>query len=59
MSYDNFLWFKSVVHHVFVPKDQTVNKELYLDALKYLQESVINKRAKSWERERAMDDPPG
>jgi hypothetical protein len=42
-----FFGYEGVVHHEFVPKGLTVNKEFYLEVLKYLRESMRKKRPKS------------
>jgi hypothetical protein len=36
----HFLSYEGVVHHEFVPQDQTVNKEFYLEVLRRLRESI-------------------
>ena len=39
---------KGVVHHEFLPKDRTVNKEYYLEGMKRLREGIRMRRPELW-----------
>jgi hypothetical protein len=45
-----FLFFdwEGIVHHEFVPRGETVNKELYLKIVKRLREAVRSKGPEAW-----------
>ena len=43
-----FFYWKDIVHHEFVPRGATVNKEFYLKAMKCLREAVRRKRPEVW-----------
>jgi transposase len=43
-----FFDWKGVVHHEFVPRGETVNKEFYLKVMKRLREAVRRKRPEAW-----------
>jgi len=43
-----FFDWKGIVHHEFVPRGETVNKEFYLKVLKRLRESVRRERPGAW-----------
>ena len=45
---DSFFDWKGIVHYEFVPRDETVNKEFYLNILKRLREAVRRKRPETW-----------
>jgi hypothetical protein len=42
------LYWKGIVHHEFVPRGETVNKEFYLKVVKRLREAVRRKRPEAW-----------
>lgn len=39
---------KGVVHHEFLPKGFTVNKDYFLEIMEFLQEAIRRKRASAW-----------
>jgi hypothetical protein len=43
-----FFYWKGIIHHEFVPRCETVNKELYLKAMKRLREAVRRKMPEAW-----------
>ena len=43
-----FFDWKGIVHHEFVPRGETVNKEFYLKVMKRLREAVQRKRPEAW-----------
>jgi len=43
-----FFYWKGIVHHEFVPRGETVNKEFYLKVMKRLREAVQRKRPEAW-----------
>jgi len=43
-----FFDWQSIIHHEFVPRGQTVNKEFYVAVLKRLREAVRRKRPQLW-----------
>jgi len=43
-----FFDWKVIVHHEFVPRGETVNKEFYLKVMKGLREVVRRKRPEAW-----------
>lgn len=43
-----FFDWKGVVHYEFVPRNQTVNGEFYLEVMKRLRESIRKKRPEAW-----------
>ena len=43
-----FFYWKGNVHHEFVPRGETVNREFYLKVMKRLREAVRRKRAEAW-----------
>lgn len=43
-----FIDFNGVVHHEFLPEDQTVNKEYYLGVMRRLREAIRRKRPELW-----------
>jgi transposase len=45
---DLFFDWQGVIHHEFVPRGQTVNKEFYIAVLKRLREAVRRKRPQLW-----------
>ena len=45
---DSFFDWKSIVHHEFVPRGETVNKEFYLKVTRRLREAVRRKRPEAW-----------
>jgi hypothetical protein len=45
---DSFFYWKGIVHHEFVPRGETVNKEFYLKVMKRLSEAVRRKRPEAW-----------
>ena len=45
---DSFFYWKGIVHHEFVPRGETVNKEFYLKVMKRLREAVRRKRPEAW-----------
>src|SRR5215469_3395240 len=46
---DSFFFdWKGIVHHEFVPRGETVNKEFYLKVMKCLREAVPRKRTEAW-----------
>jgi len=45
---DSFFDWKGIVHHEFVPRGETVNKEFYLKVMKRLREAVRRKRPEAW-----------
>jgi transposase len=45
-----FDW-KSIFHHVFVPRSQMVNKQLYQEVLERLGNAVLRKRPEMWENQ--------
>jgi hypothetical protein len=49
-----FFDYEGVVRHEFVPQDQTVNKEIYLEVIRLLPESIRKKRPESWKAKRWM-----
>ena len=42
------VYWKGIVHSVFVPRGETVNKEFYLNVLKHLREAVRRNRSEAW-----------
>ena len=42
-----------VVHHKFLPKDQTINKQYYLGVMRRLREAIRQKRPDLWESSNA------
>jgi len=44
----NFFDWKGIVHHEFVRRGETVNKEFYLKVMKRLKEAVRRKRSEAW-----------
>lgn len=49
-----FFDWKGIVHHEFVPRGQTVNKELYQNVLTHLRDAVRRKRPELWENKSWM-----
>ena len=52
---------EGIVHHEFVPRGETVNKEFYLKVMKRLREAVRRKRPEAWTNKTWMlhhDDAP-
>ena len=49
-----FLDWKGIVHHEFVPRGQTVNKQLYQEVLARLRDAVRRKRPELWETQTLM-----
>lgn len=43
-----FIDYNGVVHHEFLPKGQTINKEYYLGVMKRLREAIRKKRPALW-----------
>jgi len=43
-----FFDWQGIIHHEFVPRGQTVNKEFYVAVLKRLREAVRRKRPQLW-----------
>jgi len=43
-----FFDWQGIIHHEFVPRSQTVNKEFYIAVLKRLREAVRRKRPQLW-----------
>src|SRR5215469_3422364 len=43
-----FFDWKGIVHHEFVARGETVNKEFYLKVMKRLREAVRRKRPEAW-----------
>ncbi|GBN04599.1 hypothetical protein AVEN_148590-1 [Araneus ventricosus] len=43
-----FFDYDSVIHYEFIPKGQTVNKELYLEILERLRDAIRRKRSEKW-----------
>ena len=43
-----FFDWQGIIHHEFVPRGQTVNKEFYVAVLKRLREAVSRKRPQLW-----------
>ena len=43
-----FFDWQGIIHHEFVPRGQTVNKEFYIAVLKHLGEAVRRKRPQLW-----------
>jgi len=43
-----FFDWKGIVHHKFVPRGETVNKEFYLKVMKRLREAMRRKRPEAW-----------
>jgi len=39
---------EGIVHHVYAPEGQTINKEFYVEVLQHLCESVRQKRPEKW-----------
>jgi len=39
---------EGIVHHEYAPDGQTINKELYVEVLRRLRESVRRKRPEKW-----------
>ena len=52
-----FFDWKGIVHHEFVPRGETVNKEFYLKVMKRLRESVRRKRPEAWTNKTWMLHP--
>ena len=46
-----FLVWKGLVHHEFVPRSQTENKEYYRVVLRHLSKAVCKKRADLWKEQ--------
>jgi hypothetical protein len=49
-----FFYWKVIVHHEFVPRGETVNKEFYLKVMKHLREAVRRKRPEAWTKKTWM-----
>jgi len=49
-----FSGWKGIFHHEFVPRDQTVNKQLYQDVLALLKNVVRRKKPELWENQTWM-----
>jgi hypothetical protein len=49
-----FFDYEGVVQHEFIPQDQTVNKEFYLEVLRRLRESIRKKTPESWKAKCSM-----
>ena len=49
-----FFDWKGIVHHEFVPRGQTVNKQLYQEILAHLRDAVCRKRPELWENQTWM-----
>ena len=45
---DSFFDWKGIVHHEFVPRGETFNKEFYLKVMKRLREAVRRKKPEAW-----------
>ena len=43
-----FMDYNGVVHHEFLPKDQTINKQYYLGVMRRLREAIRQKRLDLW-----------
>ena len=39
---------EGIVHHEYAPDGQTIKKEIYLEVLRHLHESVLRKRPDKW-----------
>jgi len=46
-----FVDWQGIIHHEFVPRGQTVNKEFYVEVLKRLREAVRRKRPQLWTKQ--------
>ena len=49
-----FFDWKGIVHHEFVPRGQTVNKQLYQEVLARLKDAVRRKSPQLWENQTWM-----
>ena len=49
-----FLNWKGIVHHEFVPRGETVNKEFQLKVMKRLREAVRRKSSEAWKNKTWM-----
>jgi len=45
---ESFFYWKGIVHHEFVLRGETVNKEFYLKVMKRLREAVRRKTPEAW-----------
>ena len=43
-----FFYSKGIVHNEYAPDGQTINKDLYMEVLRRLRESVRRKRTEKW-----------
>jgi hypothetical protein len=46
-----FFNWKGIVHHEFVPRGQTVNKQLYQEVLARLRDAVRRKKPELWKNQ--------
>jgi len=46
-----FLHWKGIVHHEFIPRGQMVNKQLYQEILAHLRDAVCRKSSELWENQ--------
>jgi hypothetical protein len=43
-----FFDWQGIIHHEFIPRGQTVNKEFYIAVLKRFKEAICRKRPQLW-----------
>ena len=48
-----FMDYNGVVHHEFLPKGQTINKQFYLGVMRRLRQTIRQKRPDLWESRNA------